>query len=403
MLKKTRLSLILAGFMVLLVIVPGGFAAPDVQAEPVDVSGLEIVETTEIDLVAGPMMTSAYLAPNGEYFARFQRVEGAIAVCIHALDGDITGCAEAPIRNYDSGSVRWSPDSTKLVFAQDFLRMFIDSDIWLVDAETFTARNITDDGTDELDIFGGDDDVELPPVDLLPMWGADSESVYFIRYTLTNAANRNRPELYRLNLDSGTEEVVERFATVAPLAIYRGTISPDGRWFAYGLDVEAGRTVNVRLLDLETGDDRLLTPFSLSEERLYYIDYMAFSADSRYLLTHDPSYMMRMGRADLENPVIRVFDLDGNEFVIDAENPVTDAAWLAEGAGLIYQVVNPDDMTEGALYITGEPGEPGRLLLDERYWGTTSMQEQLLVGANNTLLMTARGGSALVVLALGAE
>ncbi len=377
--------------------------AAEITPQPVDVSGLEVVETTEIDLFAGPGRTSAYLAPNGEYFAWFGPVDNDAGICIYTIAGENTGCVPFS-ENYDSSSVRWSPDSTKLVFAQDFLRMFIDSDIWMFDVETLSVTNITDDGLEDTNFLTGkEDDPASPPIDLVPMWGADSQSVYFLRYLVDDEADRNRPDLYRLDLAMGEMEIVHSFVTLSPFGIYRGDISPDGHWLAYTVDTQDRKTMNVRLLDLETNEDRLLTPFAVSDERPFQIDYLQFSADSLYVLTRDPVLLSRGMPLQPEDPVSRVFDLDGNEFLIDPERSVIGAGWLATGASLVYQVMDADDPGEGAMYVTGEPGEPGRLLLAGRYLPPTTRQEQILSGSNNTLLMTARGGSPLIVLRLASE
>jgi hypothetical protein len=49
---------------------------------------------------------------------------------------------------FDIGSVRWSPDGSKLVFAENVFRSFVDGDLWLMDAATGSLTNLDDDHAD---------------------------------------------------------------------------------------------------------------------------------------------------------------------------------------------------------------------------------------------------------------
>lgn len=386
--------------MTLVILLTIGGTGALAQEDGLDVSTLEVVEATEIELVVGAANTSAYLAPNGEYFAWFGPGDDGLEICLFTIAGEVTGCTEA-IPDYDSGSVSWSPDSTKLIFAQRFLQLFTDSDIWMFDAEAMTVTNLTDDDVERIDIFGTGEGSADAPVDMVPLWGADSNSVYFVRYFVDEIA-RSRPDLYRLDLDSGELTLIHSFTLPLPFGIYRAATSPDGRWLAYSEEIEPGRAHNLRLLDLETGKGELLAWFPESDERPYYANYLEFSPDSRYLLLHDPTMLLSGLPLDAENPVVRIFDMDGNETLIDPEQVVVGAGWLPEGAGLVYQVRDITNPQMGALFVSSEPGQPGHQLVEGYYLGTTTYQERIDWGANNALLVTVPGGFPLTVFQMAA-
>ena len=62
--------------------------------------------------------------------------------------GDEVACADLAehgirLRPED---VAWSPDSHTLAFAENALQMFVDGDLWLMDAASGELTNLTDDG-----------------------------------------------------------------------------------------------------------------------------------------------------------------------------------------------------------------------------------------------------------------
>src|SRR5690606_35554476 len=101
MLKNYNVYTVIAAVILLAV---GGMAAL-AQEDGLDVSTLEVVETSEIELVVGAANTSAYLAPNGEYFAWFGPGDDGLEICLFTIAGEETGCVLA-MSDYDSGSVR---------------------------------------------------------------------------------------------------------------------------------------------------------------------------------------------------------------------------------------------------------------------------------------------------------
>lgn len=360
------------------------------QEEPIDVEALELVERSTLDLLAGPMRTSVLLAPDGEHFVWIGSEDGERVICLYTIAGVRSGCAPIP-RDIDNASLRWAPDSSGVVFTQDALQIFVDSDIWLFDAAALSVRNLTDDGEERLDVFS--EEVNDVPVDIMPVWSADSQRVYFLRYSFTEE-KRTRPDLYAYDLASDALELVHTFMLSDPISVYVMTVSAQGE-LAYVID-RRGDAPELRLFNLETKEDRLLRLVPPRRGRSM-ITYLEFSPDGRYLMAHDAGPLVFM-RFEAEAPAARLFDMNGVEIQIDEENFVGAAGWLSEGAGLVYLTWDGDDFEQGGVFLLAEPDQPARQVLDGRYGGTTSNRESLYWGANQTLLLTGRGGQPLHVL-----
>lgn len=364
--------------------------------ESLDVTKLTLTERTTLDLLAGPARTTVLLAPDGEHFAWTGSEEGERIICLYTLAGERSGCAPVP-RDMDNASLRWAPDSSGVVFVQDALRTFLDSDIWLFDALTLSVRNLTDDGETSVDFFS--EEINDVSVDIMPVWGADSQRVYFLRYSFVEE-KRNRPELYAYDLATEALELVHNFTLSDPFSVYVMTVSAQGE-LAYVVD-RRGDPPELRLFNLETKEDRLLRLVPPPQRGRSIITYLKFSPDGRYLMAHDAGPLVLM-RFDAEAPAARLFDMNGVEIQIDEENFVAVAGWLSEGAGLVYLTLDGRDFEQGGVFLLAEPDQPAHQLLEERYSGTTSNQEGLYWGANHVLLLSGRGGEPLHILRFGGE
>lgn len=372
------------------------FTLASALEEPLDVTKLELTGRSTLDLLAGPMRTSVLLAPDGEHFAWAGPGDGERVICLYTLAGARRGCAPVP-RDIDNASLRWAPDSSGVVFTQDALRMFIDSDIWLFDAADLSVRNLTEDGEERLDFFS--EEINDVPVDVMPVWSADSQRIYFLRYSFVEE-KRTQPELYAYDLTSDALELVHTFTLSDPVSVYVMTVSAQGE-LAYVVD-RRSESPELRLFNLVTQEDRLLATVSPHEGMRAGIAYLEFSPDGRYLMVQDVGPLVLL-RYDAETPAARLFDMNGVEIQIDEENFVAVAGWLPEGAGLVYLTWDADDLEQGGVFLLAEPDQPARQLLDGYYAGTTSNQERLYWGANQTLLLTERGWQSLHVLRFGSE
>ena len=104
----------------------------------------------------------------------------------------------------------WSPGGTRLVMPTftNAILAFRDTDIVLLDPETWTETNLSDDGFDDY-IFGG------VPVqwDMVPRW-LDDETLMFVRHEVPEAGMgaRGLPALMRADIGG---EITEVFAPLA--------------------------------------------------------------------------------------------------------------------------------------------------------------------------------------------
>ena len=176
----------------------------------------------------------------------------------------------------------WSPGGTRLVMPTftNAILAFRDTDIVLLDPETWTETNLSDDGFDDC-LFGG------VPVqwDMVPRW-LDDETLMFVRHEVpedgmgargTAGAHAGRYRRRR------SREVFAPLASGTAL-VYGLAVSPDGKRVAFVFDFPDGPKENgIHIFEIGSkAPRRLLTvddvggipPFGMS-----------FSADGKYLLT----------------------------------------------------------------------------------------------------------------------
>ncbi len=383
-------------------------AAPPRQPAPLDLDALTVVETRAFDLYSGPARTSSYLAPSGERFAHFNDRQ---QICIYSvMDRSASPTCTALPRpfNYDPNSPRWSPDGRYLAFIDDQPLQYVrDSDIWLLDTQTGSLTNLTDDGAYLWDWLEPVPEGERAGVvDVAPRFSADSQNVWFVRYE--TQGGRLLGTLYSVSVDGDApvarhvlvdDAREDGFVSVMDLA-------PDGQTLVFNqLRLGVGRD-SVNLLNLATGETRRL--YELDRDREGAVAALDFAPTGDAILVQNSTvlYPDILTRDDLT--LWRVVTLDGRRQpgpVPPAPNSaVIGAGWSPDGAGLAYLVVA--DMPEhNGLYI-GAPGQAGRLLLaateDQRFLTPTStFYDRLDWGANGVVLVAVRSGAPTIAVRLG--
>lgn len=360
--------------------------APSARPAPVDVSTISVVDTTEVDLVAGPARTAAYLAPNGRVYAHL-----AQALCIYQ-GAEQQSCVELPedLKSLDLESVRWSPDSRYLTFTENFFIFFVDPDIWLWDTETGELRDLTDDGSDR-SLLTSD---TWKNIDVTPDWLPDGR-IIFLRYNRINGENLP-PELYAIAPDGSDLERLGTIQTTDPISIY-GLSAAENR-LVYNYSVP-GDSVNMGIWTSNPdGSDAQLIMSTTIANRVTGVEA---SADGRFaLVLSQPDNFERMLP---EDSWAGVLDIENRQIMlIDPDHYVVGAGWSPEGSALLYLVNNRETPDENGLYVTGAPGEAGRRLLAGDFnLPNLGRWQTLTWGANNSVLLSRSPQRGIVLVQLG--
>ncbi len=151
-------------------------------------AALTVAGTTDIDLLAGPARTAAYLAPDGAHFAYLK----GSTLCLYAGDQQQQCVDVSQLGSIDSETPRWSPDSRYLAFNENFFQYFRDPDIWVWDTANNVLRDITDDGQTKLALS----DPNWRNIDVLPHWLPDGH-ILFLRYNKVNGQPQP-PQIYTI-------------------------------------------------------------------------------------------------------------------------------------------------------------------------------------------------------------
>jgi WD40 repeat protein len=99
--------------------------------------------------------------------------------CIWEIDSLEASCDQPSSSAINPGSIVWSPDGTAVAYTLDAFLRGDESDLFVFELDAGTSVNLTDDGI-EGSLFSPDEGVSLP-VDVMPTWSHDSQSLIFVR------------------------------------------------------------------------------------------------------------------------------------------------------------------------------------------------------------------------------
>jgi len=156
-----------------------------------------VLRPTEIE----PGGELARLSPDGSQVAVLTS-DGSTELCIREIESFEEICAEIGITSRDLQTIRWSPDSSVLVFTSEPILTGVDTDIWMMDAVTGGVTNLTDDDTDILAEPGS-------AMDVHPGWSPDGD-IIFQRYDREDDSEV-RVSLMRISPDGGEAEEIAHF------------------------------------------------------------------------------------------------------------------------------------------------------------------------------------------------
>jgi WD40 repeat protein len=309
--------------------------APAQDLPPVE--DLIVLWTKEMDLMAGPVNTAAFLAPNGEHFAHFSH--NYEEICIYATTGEEERWITPPrdSRRIDLDTVRWSPDSRYLALTSDFYMTLNDSDLWLLDAETAMLQNLTDDQFPFSDSPIGEGANTTVPVDLMPVWSKDSSHMLFLRLTFVDT-HLSSTDLYTISPDGSDLE------QVGTLKVAKGTAIRAFDWSGSQIvySLQGDDTVNgVWISDLDGSNPRRVAATDLA-----LVPYaVTFSPDAQYVLTYTPGYLapdLATYDPALSPSQVIALGNDTNQ-IISTETWVSGAGWAPGSPALAY------------LHVAGKP------------------------------------------------
>lgn len=374
----------------------------------------ELIDMQEFELIASFGRSGAHLSPDGTKFIHFDR-----EICIYELRGtswqqDHCFAREEESLRMNPEDMFWSPDGRYLTMStyDHGLRLLYDTDIQILDLETDTVINLTDDGSETslIRAFKGN-------FDLSPRW-LDADTIAFIRYASipieSEASIGERllpPAIYTVDVPTdGTLHEPELLAAIPspyPLSTYALTVDGRRGRAAFNFDTRnSGAAQGIWQVEFENND---LDPlFVVTDLRMVPLQ-LDYSRDGRYLLTFNqtPQGMLTMRTVSTETGDL--IEIDPRFPTLDAEGAPLDAlrtpmvvaaGWSPRGSALVYVVRDPSAREDGpgGLYITRAPGEPGTRILEGRFYAPTCCQRMPIQWADNDIIMIGRGAEPGVLL-----
>jgi hypothetical protein len=328
-------------------------------------------EVRRIDKMAGPARTSAIVAPDGTRYAYIDD-----QICVYAIaDDQEEGCVDIRgLRGFDVRSVRWSPDGRYLVFTEDFLRRFVDSDIYLVDTEDFSLANLTNDFVDRISIgdetWGGNQD-------FAPVWLSDGRIAFF---RLNRIGGEYINVISTMNAEGVDIEPVPFRAEFGDITNYMLAAASSAPLLVYNTDMNMADFAlsAANLLNFEEETDTPFLPLADPSLSLYE---MQLSFDGSYLLSVDRRVAIlqnSIGVVPTNGMTTEVTLLDETQDVI--------AATFAPDSNAIAYLTSSNETGEQGLYIVSAPGEAPQLLLEGTFISSLNASYLLSWGGDTLLL-----------------
>lgn len=339
---------------VLRAIFAAGLALICETASAQDYSRYRVIDTTTLDLMAGPANTAALLSPDG---SRLLHIHSDICLLAPADGGSWSkvGCTknEPKFELRAPEDMLWSPRSDRLVLPTfvSGLMAFRDTDIRLFDPRTMAVTNLTDDGLDD----GLLDNQAPGNFDLIARW-VDEDTIVFLRYPVPKGGigKGGWPSLMTVDAAGGEPKVLFTIPGAERVLVYALAVSPDGRRIAYSFDDRNNASVGgIFMLDIGSAAvERVATAADIGQPPVG----LAFSADGNFLL------LLGTNETGLD---ARVLDPAAGKVVpVDTTHNITGVAWSPTGSALAYVSVDHTKSDEpGGLFLANRPGEPGRKLL----------------------------------------
>ena len=357
-------------------------------------AGWRTVEEREITVDGQPVL----LSPDGRWLAGPGPEDSfcvwEVATLNAACDGE--GLAIRP------ETIAWAPDSSAVAFSLNAVQLLTDSALYVFEVAAWELRNLTDDGIDDLNLFG--DDTEEPIlIDDVPAWSPDGASLVFAR-TRWDPAGRQGTVLARIDRVGGETETLFAVELNLPFAVYSRMKWLEGDRLLYSLllpDVEDERN-GLWTADLDASDARQILPGDSTAEvpAPWLTDVFP---DGR-----TASIYLRVKQTESvgESEIHYLLDVESGELtaITTGEEPLvrvtTPPRFSPDGASLVYAVIQGNDYV--LVVHDLESGETGALVNDVNLGGADSTPVVLSHGLdwaeNDTVLIPSGSASVLVTL-----
>ncbi len=333
------------------------------------------------------------LSPDGEKYAVY--IPNTELCVFETATLEQVSCAsfenvDISVRQED---IVWSPDSTRLAFAEQAFMFGDDGDLWVMDAQTGELTNITNDGFSG-GLFNFDDPLAATfSVDVAPAWTPDSQ---FITYSRSNwiEGERGSNDIAQVPAAGGTVETLTTVSVDTPGVVYLGTQwAPDGETFYYTLiDFDSDNPDNgIWSYDKATGE---ATKFAVAETPdlgpLALLDVSP--AGDKLLAWYPQAFARYMGT----KPLLRLIDV-ATGAITQVEHPskaedeapgLTAVSFSPDGSALL-QLVDPGEQ-ERQLWVTELATGEHFLMVEELEGATIDPFLTQVWGTNGTVLV-ARG------------
>lgn len=313
---------------------------------------IEILDQVELPIDPFGIVVS----PNGEKIAAFDRRE----LCIWSPTAEKRACAVWPpnLTDFrpvfiDAGTMAFSPDGRWLAFTEDYVRRFVEPDLYVMDTDNGQVTALTPDALRTTRAS-----TDSPAIDQLPLFSPDGQMVYFVRYSVSGRRT-GVPELARVPVMGGA---VERLAEL-PVPIYS----------VYAMRWLPGNQQMVMAVIAPNPDDPINgigilnadgTGFKTVYRAVGYTDVTP-TADGRALLAFNGA-AQSLANLRPRGPIAFVHGLDGA-----LESPFTvaevwEALWPTfgpDGQHVAYILRPWANSPRSGLYVASGIGEDGELIL----------------------------------------
>lgn len=231
------------------------------------------------------------LSPDGKYVLA-QRRQSIIVTDLHTGD-DIAeylleGEGGAPMRA-DPSSFRWSPDGLNVVFSEDYIISYADSDLYLFNIHEKGLKSLTADGVTR--ITNVDSEIKYT-IDMTPLWLSNSQILY--QQISRSAAILTNLALYNL-VPMETSRFPQEIALEPTVRQVRAAPGGNKIFFSF---LGSGRSASMNGIWMIKGGGyqvkRIISPAASYDKNMFIAD-TDFSG--RYLLLYMPMVLDNYGAA----------------------------------------------------------------------------------------------------------